>query len=92
MSDKPLGPDSGDRWTDDDVEEFMQNMEDFNPKERFGDSGNDPNVTVHPGAVLAGIVLTVFALYGAYIQQIEFTAFTLGLLTVLALGSKYINE
>jgi len=59
---------------------------------KYGDSDGGPNATVHPGAVLAGIVLVVFAIYGAYIQQIEFTAFTLGLLTVLALGSKYINE
>jgi len=92
MSEKPLGPDSGDTWTDDDVEQFMEDMENFNPKERFGGSDDGPDVTVHPGAVLAGIVLTVFAIYGAYIQHIEFTAFTLGLLTVLALGSKYINE
>jgi len=92
MSEKPLGPDSGETWTQEDIEEFMQNAEDFNPKERFGGSDDDPDATVHPGAVLAGIVLVVFAIYGAYIQQIEFTAFTLGLLTVLALGSKYINE
>jgi len=59
---------------------------------KLQDSDDGPDVTVHPGAVLVGIVLTVFAIYGAYIQQIEFTAFTLGLLTVLALGSKYINE
>ena len=91
MSDK-LGPDSGEAWTQEDVEEFMQNVEDFDPQERFGGSDDGPDVTVHPGAVLAGIVLTVFSIYGAYVQQIEFTAFTLGLLTIIALGSKYINE
>jgi hypothetical protein len=70
-------------WSEQEIKEYI---------DKHGDSDDGPDVTVHPGAVLAGIVLTVFAIYGAYIQQIEFTAFTLGLLTVLALGSKYINE
>jgi len=94
MSDKALGPDSGETWTQEDVEEFMQDMEgeEFNPKERFGGSDNGPDVTVHPGTVLAGFVLVVFAVYGAYLGNIQFVGYTLGLLTALALGSKYINE
>jgi len=69
-------------WSEEDIRKF---------RDEFVSDDNDPP-TVHPGTVLTGIVLTLFAIYGAYIQQIEFVAFTLGLLTILALGSKYINE
>jgi hypothetical protein len=87
MSDKAVGSEEN-PWTQEDIEQFRESA-----KEGLVDSDDDgPDVTVHPGAVLVGIVLAIFAIYGAYIQQIEFTAFTLGLLTVLALGSKYINE
>jgi len=87
MSDKenPAFVDAG-------AEEIKEPMKDVEGLSSTENSDDGPDVTVHPGAVLVGIVLTVFAIYGAYVQQIEFTAFTLGLLTLLALGSKYINE
>lgn len=92
MNDKP-------DHTEEDVQEFRETMR-VDPNDFPDDVGSQlhngssdgPEIKVHPGAVLVGFILTIFSIYGMYLQNTEFTAFTLGLLTVLALGSKYINE
>ena len=48
--------------------------------------------TVHPGATILGIVLTIVTGYSLYIEMFNFALFVIALLVVLALGSMVINK
>lgn len=72
-----------DNWTEEDIKQFA--------KENEIGSSDDDQPTVHPGAVMVGIVLFFALLYSLYIQNFEFASLNLILLVVLALGSKAMN-
>jgi len=77
-------------WTEEEIEKLVENTEKEYDVATGGDGG-DEQPPVHPGAVMAGIVLFVLIVYSLYAGEIRFASLNSILLVVLALGSKAMN-
>ena len=78
-------------WTQEDIEQFVRDVEEEDYDIQTGGNGEDDKPPVHSGAVMAGIVLFFLIVYSIYIGEIHFAGLNSVLLTLLALGSKAIN-
>ena len=83
-------PEDGE-WTQEDVEQFVHDVEEEDYEIKTGGNGGSDKPPVHPGAAMAGIVLFFLIVYSVYIGEIQFAGLNSALLTLLALGSKAIN-
>lgn len=83
-------PEDGE-WTQEDVEQFVRDVEEKDYEIKTGGNGDSDKPPVHPGAVMAGIVLFFLIVYSLYAGEIRFASLNSILLVVLALGSKAMN-
>ena len=78
-------------WTQEDVDQFVRDVEEEDYDIQTGGNGGDDKPPVHPGAVMTGIALFFLIVYSIYIGEFQFAGLNSVLLTLLALGSKAIN-
>lgn len=77
----------GNIWSEKEIEEFMEHLD----KEDFETGGDGDPPSVHPGAVMVGIVLTILTVHSVYVGEYQFASLNAVLLVILALGSKAID-
>lgn len=80
--------DSQEEWTQEDVNNFVEKMENEVREDR--DNAPPPENPVM-GVQLVGFMLFVMFIYGAYNQLHTFTLWIAGLMVLLALGNKAIR-